>query len=115
MHDFADFGAHEFGRQRIGALVEQDVAKRAQEGKAAEGLPVYSMTLGDGVGILKLFVDAGLAASNSEVRKAIANNSIAINDTKITDPAYIIAAKDLIDGQVKLSLGKKRHVLLRPS
>ena len=86
-----------------------------QEGKAAEGLPVYSTTLGDGVGILKLFVDAGLAASNSEVRKAIANNSIAINDTKITDPAYIIAAKDLIDGQVKLSLGKKRHVLLRPS
>ena len=84
------------------------------EGRAAAGLPVYEAPFGEGLGILALYVSAGLASSNSEARKAIANNSVAINDVKITDPAYVVADKDLIDGQVKLSLGKKRHVLLRP-
>jgi tyrosyl-tRNA synthetase len=94
-------------------------AKTAQqtfeEGKAAVGLPVYTAPIGDGLGILNLFVAAGLATSNSEVRKAIANNSVSINDTKITDPTYTVAQKDLIDGQAKLSLGKKKHVLLKPA
>ena len=85
------------------------------EGKAAEGLPVYSTALGDGLGLLKLFVDAGLATSNGEVRKAITNNSISLNDVKITDPAYTLTIKDLVDGQAKLSLGKKRHVIFKPA
>ena len=84
-----------------------------EEGKAGAGLPVYSAALGDGVGLLKLFVDAGLAASNGEVRKAIANHGIALNDRKITDAAYIVTARDLVDGQAKLSLGKKRHVIFK--
>ena len=86
-----------------------------KEGKAADGLPVFRAAIGDGLPLLKLFVDAGLASSNGEVRKAIANNSISLNDAKVTDPAYVVSAKDLIDGQAKLSLGKKKHVLLRPS
>ena len=85
-----------------------------KEGKAAEGLPVYTAAIGDGIGLLKVFVDAGLAASNGEVRKAIANNGVMINDVKVTDAAYVVSAKDLIGGQAKLSLGKKKHVLLRP-
>ena len=85
-----------------------------QEGKAAAGLPVYAAAIGDGLGILNLYVAAGLASSNSEVRKAIANNSVSINDTKISDPTYTVGPKDLIDGQAKLSLGKKKHVLLKP-
>ena len=84
-----------------------------EEGKAGAGLPVYSAALGDGVGLLKLFVDAGLAASNGEVRKAIANHGVALNDRKITDAAYIVTARDLVDGQAKLSLGKKRHVIFK--
>ena len=102
------------GRAKADACAET-ARKTFEEGKAAEGLPVYSTAIGDGIGLLKLFVDAGLATSNGEVRKAIANNSIALNDAKITDPNYVVTAKDLIDGQAKLSLGKKRHVLLRPA
>ena len=86
-----------------------------QEGKAAAGLPVYTATIGEGLGILNLYVAAGLATSNSEVRKAIANNSVSVNDIKITDPTYTVRAQDLIDGQAKLSLGKKKHVLLKPT
>ncbi len=94
-------------------------AKTAQqtfeEGKAASGLPVYCAAIGEGLGILNLYVAAGLATSNSEVRKAIANNSVSVNDIKITDPTYTVRAQDLIDGQAKLSLGKKKHVVLKPT
>jgi len=38
-----------------------------------------------GIGVLAAFVKAGLAASNGEVRRAIANNAIMVNDTRITD------------------------------
>jgi tyrosyl-tRNA synthetase len=67
-----------------------------------------------GLGVLAAFVTAGLAASNGEVRRAIANNAVAVNDTRITSDKHTIAAKDLSgDGVIKLSLGKKRHVLLK--
>ena len=90
--------------------------KTFEEGKAAEGLPVYSAPLPpEGLGILKLYVDAGLAASNGEVRKAIQNNGVAINDRKVIDATYVVDAKDLIDGQAKLSLGKKKHVIFKPA
>jgi tyrosyl-tRNA synthetase len=101
------------GRDTAEAAAET-ARKTFEEGAAAEGLPVYQTAIGDGLGLLKLFVDAGLATSNGEVRKAIANNAISLNDSKITDAAYVLTAKDLIDGQAKLSLGKKKHVLLRP-
>jgi tyrosyl-tRNA synthetase len=101
------------GRAKADACAET-ARKTFEEGKAAEGLPVYSTAIGDGIGLLKLFVDAGLASSNGEVRKAIANNSISLNDAKVSDVAYVLTVKDLIDGQAKLSLGKKKHVLVRP-
>jgi tyrosyl-tRNA synthetase len=100
------------GRAKADAAAET-ARKTFEEGAAAEGLPVFTAQIGAGLGLLRLFVDAGLAASNGEVRKAIANNAIAINDVKVTDAAYVVTTSDLIDGQAKLSLGKKRHVLLR--
>ena len=101
------------GRDKAEAAAET-AKKTFEQGLAAEGLPVYAAPLSDGIGILKLFVDAGLLASNSEVRKAIANNSIAINDQRITDTTYTITSNDLKDGQIKLSFGKKKHVLFKP-
>jgi tyrosyl-tRNA synthetase len=102
------------GRAKADAAAET-ARSTFEDGKAAAGLPVVTLALGDGLGLLKVFVDAGLATSNGEVRKAIANNSVSLNDIKITDAAYVVTTKDLIDGQAKLSLGKKRHVLLRPA
>ena len=61
------------------------------------------------------FVKAGLAASNGEVRRAIANNAIMVNDVRVTsDKAAIGEADVTANGVVKLSLGRKRHVLLKP-
>ncbi len=84
----------------------------------AEGLPTCTIPharMQQGIGILTLVVEAGLAASNGEARRAIANNAISINGARITDPRTSVGAADFSDdGALKLSFGKKRHVIVRP-
>jgi tyrosyl-tRNA synthetase len=87
-----------------------------EQGVMAEGLPTYSVEtrrLEEKIGLLTLLVETGLASSNGEARRAIANNAIAINDQRITDPKYEVGPSDLTDeGILKVSFGKKRHVLV---
>ena len=101
------------GRDKAEAAAET-AKKTFEDGQAAVGLPIFQTQIGPGIGVLTLFVDAGLASSNTEVRKAISNNAISINDTRVTDPSRIFTAADLVNGQAKLSLGKKKHVVLKP-
>jgi tyrosyl-tRNA synthetase len=55
-------------------------------------------------------------ASTSEARRQIKGGALRVNDAAATDQRAMITAKDLnADGVIKLSLGKKRHVLLRPT
>ena len=50
------------------------------------------------------------------MRRAIANNAIAVNDRRITSDKHMIDASDITpEGVIKLSLGKKKHVLLKPA
>ena len=100
------------GRAKADAAAET-ARQTFEQGTLAEGLPTYTLKIGNGVGLLKLFVDTGLASSNTEVRKAIANNAISINDVKISDPSYTVTDKDFAGGVAKLSFGKKKHVLVR--
>jgi len=77
-------------------------------------LPTISASLPQG--ILTLAVACGLAASNSEVRKLIANNGLRINDAPVTDPKMMVGSDALTkDGVLKLSSGKKKHVLVKPA
>jgi tyrosyl-tRNA synthetase len=89
-----------------------------EEGGLGAGLPSIDVSRDEikaGLGVLSAFVKAGLAASNGEVRRAIANNAIMVNDVRVTsDKAAIGEADVTVEGVVKLSLGRKRHVLLRP-
>jgi tyrosyl-tRNA synthetase len=89
-----------------------------EEGGIGATLPTIDVPCAElkkGIGVLAAFVRAGLAASNGEVRRAIANNAILVNDTRVTTEKAIIGETDVTaDGVVKLSLGRKRHVLLRP-
>jgi tyrosyl-tRNA synthetase len=72
--------------------------------------------LAAGVPVLALFVRAGLATSNGEARRAVANNALSVNDVRVTDAAATVKASDLNgDGVVKLSHGRKKHVLVRPT
>jgi tyrosyl-tRNA synthetase len=100
---------------RAAAEGAAETARRAfEEGAMAEGLPTITAKLPDG--ILNLAVAAGLAASNSEARKLIANNGLKLNDAPVADPRLTVDVSALgADGLLKLSSGKKRHVLIKPA
>jgi tyrosyl-tRNA synthetase len=89
-----------------------------EEGGLGSSLPTIEVPraeLTTGIGVLAAFVKAGLASSNGEVRRAIANNAILVNDVRVTDEKATIGEADVTaEGVVKLSLGRKRHVLLKP-
>src|ERR1700733_11318230 len=89
-----------------------------EEGGVGASLPTVEVPraeLKTGIGVLAAFVKAGLAASNGEVRRAIANNAIMVNDTRITDDKAAIGEGDVTaEGAIKLSLGRKPHVLIKP-
>jgi tyrosyl-tRNA synthetase len=85
-----------------------------EDGAMAAGLPTITARLPDG--ILNLAVAAGLAASNSEARKLISNNGLRLNDVAVSDPKLTVDAGALnLDGVLKLSSGKKKHVLVKPA
>jgi len=100
---------------RAAAKQAAETARRTfEEGALAEGLPTVSAKLPDG--ILNLAVLTGLAASNSEARKLIANNGLKLNDVTVSDPRLIVDRSALTaDGVLKLSSGKKKHVLVKPA
>jgi tyrosyl-tRNA synthetase len=89
-----------------------------EEGKLGANLPTVQLPRAEfkaGLGVLSAFVKVGLATSNGEVRRAIANNAIMINDVRVTSEKAKIGEADVTtEGVVKLSLGRKRHVLLKP-
>jgi tyrosyl-tRNA synthetase len=91
-----------------------DTARRAfEEGASAEGLPTVSAKLPDG--ILNLAVAAGLATSNAEARRLITNNGLKLNDAVVGDPKLTVDSSALnSEGVLKLSSGKKKHVLVKP-
>ena len=64
--------------------------------------------------MLAAFVKAGLVTSNGEARRQIKGGGLRVNDVVVTDEKLQLGASDLTpEGFVKLSLGRKRHVLLR--
>lgn len=90
-----------------------------EQGQVSEDLPtveIQASELDNGIGVLAAFVTAGLASSNGEARRQVRGGAVRINDTVCTDERARISASDITsDGIVKLSFGKKKHVLLRPN
>ena len=70
--------------------------------------------LAEGLGLLEAFVIAGLAKSNGEARRLVQGGGAKVNDTAQDDTTATLTEADVQDGTIKLSFGKKRHVLLRP-
>ena len=95
-----------------------ETARRTfEEGEADDNLPTVTLPeaeLEAGVGVLALFVAAGLAGSNSEARRQVQGGAARVNDVAVSDPKAEVSVADLADGRIKLSSGKKKHVLVRP-
>ncbi len=89
-----------------------ETARRAfEEGAAAEDLP--SITHALPASLADLLVAAKLCASKGEARRLVAQNGVRLNDAAVTDANASVTEADLRDGAAKLSLGRKRHVLVR--
>ena len=90
-----------------------------EEGAIAENLPTVEVSHGEldaGIGVLASFVKAGLVASNGEARRQIKGGGLRVNDVAVTDEKMLLKPSDLTpEGVIKLSFGKKRHVLLKPA
>jgi tyrosyl-tRNA synthetase len=96
-----------------------ETARRTfEEGTLAETLPtveIASSELAAGAGVLNVFVKAGLVASNGEARRQIKAGGLRVNDNAVTDERMALTP-DLLtpEGVIKLSFGRKKHVLLKP-
>ncbi|MGD9913729.1 MAG: tyrosine--tRNA ligase [Rhizobiaceae bacterium] len=104
------------GRDSADAAAET-ARKTFEEGALAGDLPtieVPAAELAAGIGVLALFVRAGLGASNGEVRRQVQGGGVRINDEPVADERLTVSDAQLSNGVVKLSLGKKKHVLVRP-
>ena len=115
-----DRGDHAAARPRCGASAAAETARQTfEEGAIAENLPTVEISRGEleaGIGVLALFVKAGLVASNGEARRQIKGGGLRVNDVAVTDEKMMLTLADLTpEGVIKLSLGKKRHVLLKPA
>ncbi|MGW1422803.1 tyrosine--tRNA ligase [Bradyrhizobium manausense] len=97
-----------------------ETARRTfEEGALAESLPTVEIPRGEleaGLGVLNAFVKAGLVASNGEARRQIKGGGLRINDEPVADEKMALSAANLTpEGVIKLSFGKKKHVLIRPA
>jgi tyrosyl-tRNA synthetase len=88
--------------------------KTFEEGSSAAGLPTVMIDLSQPVGILPALVLAGLATSNGEAKRSIQGGAIKVNDIAVSDEKLTVSKTDLnSDGAIKLSMGKKKHVLIK--
>ncbi|MBP0617082.1 tyrosine--tRNA ligase [Jiella mangrovi] len=88
-----------------------------EEGALAESLPTIAIAaseLSAGAGLLGLIAQAGLAGSNGEARRHVQGGAVRVNDEAVSDPRAVVSEADLKDGVIKLSVGRKKHVLVRP-
>jgi tyrosyl-tRNA synthetase len=104
---------------RVAAEAAAETARKTfEEGALADTLPTIEVPRAEfakGVGVLNAFAEkTGLVASNGEARRQIKSGGLRVNDQPVTDDKMMLTEAALTaDGVVKLSFGKKKHVLLK--
>ena len=92
--------------------------KTFEEGALAENLPTIEIAraeLDKGLGVLTAFAEmTGLVTSNGDARRQVKAGGLKVNDLTVSDEKMLLTANDLREGVIKLSLGRKKHVLLKP-
>jgi tyrosyl-tRNA synthetase len=96
-----------------------ETARRTfEEGALAETLPTVEIASGKletVLSVLDAAVHVGLVSSKGEARRQIKGGGLRVNDVTVADEKMMLTPRDLTaEGVIKLSLGRKRHVLLRP-
>ena len=103
---------------RAAAEQAAETARRTfEEGAIAETLPTIESPRAElqGLSLPAAFVRAGLVTSNSDARRQIKGGGLKVNDATVADEKMTLSERDLTpEGVIKLSLGRKRHVLVKP-
>ena len=89
-----------------------------EQGARSTNLPSVSIDAAElhaGLRVTSAFVRASLVASNGEAKRHIAAGALRVNDAPVSDENATLCASDVQDGAINLSLGKKKHALLRVS
>jgi tyrosyl-tRNA synthetase len=77
-------------------------------------IEIAQSELAAGLGLLAALVRAGLAGSNGDARRSIQGGAVRVNDQPTTDERMTLKAATLLpEGVIKLSVGKKKHALLK--
>ncbi|GAA6157235.1 tyrosine--tRNA ligase [Pyruvatibacter sp. HU-CL02332] len=95
---------------------EETARKTFEEGSVASDLPTVELAAdmwADGLGMLTALVEAKLSSSTSEARRLVQGGGVRINDDQVSDWRRSLGEDDMRDGAIKLSAGKKRHVLIK--
>lgn len=104
------------GRDAAEAAAEA-ARKTFEEGQVtAADLPVYIIEpalLSQGVPVFRLFVESGLVKTNGEARRLIRGGGARVNTVAVTDENQLITQTDAVEGAIRLSSGKKHHILVK--
>ncbi|GBR66638.1 tyrosyl-tRNA synthetase [Acetobacter syzygii NRIC 0483] len=103
---------------REAALAAAEAARQTfEEGRVtAADLPVHEVAqpeLAAGIPVFRLLVEAGLAKTNGEARRLVRGGGARLNNAVIQDENRLIVEHDSVDGAIRLSAGKKHHVLVK--
>ena len=105
------------GRE-LAEAAAQTARQTFEEGSLATSLPTVEIAaaeLAAGIGVLNAFVKVGLVPSTGEARRQVKSGGLRVNDAPVTDERAQLTNADLMgEGVIKLSFGRKKHILLAP-
>ena len=101
---------------KAAAVKASETAKKTFAGGSGDELPVIKIKkdqINNGLNIIDLSIKTNLFSSKSEIRRTIINSGLKINNSTVTDENLSINVSDFEDDVLKLSHGKKNHVLIK--
>ena len=108
------FEATKICRGEAEAKAAQETAIKAfEQGIAGGELPSITISNAEGLSVIEAFLQIGFVESKGEARRLIKQAGLKINDQVVSDENAKLSAADVIDGQIKLSQGKKKHGLIK--
>ena len=101
---------------KAAAVKASETAKKTFAGGSGDELPVIKIKkdqINNGLNIIDLSIKTNLFSSKSEIRRTIKNSGLKINNSTVTDENLSINVSNFEDDVLKLSHGKKNHVLIK--
>lgn len=106
---------HGIDATKAAAKTAQDVFKHGGIGEELPIVEIHESELNAGINAFELMHRSGLTRSKSEARKLIRAGGGRLNGEVISDEHRIVTMDNLSEtGVIKLSVGRKQHVLIRP-